>query len=190
MTEPAQRPQPPAPDAFDRDGSTTTPPPAATWRFDAAPPPLPPRRSGVANAAGVVLVVLGVLTAIAAVAVFALTGLAEDAFRAGGAELPGGVQWTDAVGQALVIVAGILLVLAVGYVLSGIGVLRGSTAGRWGGIVLGVLGGLLSLPGATGASGDGAVLNILLLVAHIFVVAALALRWHRTDPRSRPNVPG
>jgi hypothetical protein len=154
--------------------------------------PLPPRRSGLANAAGVVLVVLGVLVAIAAIAFFALTGMAEDAFGAGGAPLPGGVQWTSAVGQAMTIFAVILLVLAVGYVLSGIGVLRGSQAGRWGGIVLGVLGGLLTLPGAlasTGATADVAVPNILLLAAHIFVVVALAIRWHPTDPRSRPNLP-
>lgn len=192
MTEPTQPSRPGTPDALDGDVTLTNAPPPATWHFDAAPPPIPPRRSGIANAAGVVLIVLGVLTAIAAIAAFALTGMAEDAFGAGGAELPGGMEWTDAIGQALAIVAAILLVLAVGYVLSGVGVLRGSQAGRWGGIVLGVLGGLLSLPGAlnmTEASGGGGILNILLLAAHIFVVVALAIRWHGTDPRSRPNLP-
>lgn len=194
MTEPTNQEQPVAPDPGARGPLTTAPAgsPAAP-RWDAPPPAPTSRRSGLANAAGIVLIVLGVLVGIAGAALLAFSGMANDVVGAGGAALPEGVPWTGAIGQALTIIAVILLVLAVGYVLSGVGVLRGRSAGRVGGIVLGVIGTLLTLPGAldmSGASGSGGGLfNLLFVAAHIFVMVALATRWHPAGPPPRQSYP-
>lgn len=164
---------------------TETPPPVY---WEAPPPTGEPRggRSPWANAAAVVLLILGVLALLAGLAVLAVGQLADEVVRSGAVPFPGAdPSVADAFGQIFTIAAVIVLVFGAAYVAVGVGVLKARTGARWAGIVLAAVGGLLtvvSIAGGTDAAGtDGSVLvPLIVLGAHVFIAAALALRWHPT----------
>jgi len=160
------------------------------FRWETPPPAAPPARarSGWSDAAGVILLVLGTLAALGGVGLLAVSQIWNDNFDTRALPVPGGLSG-EMFGQLFVVVAVVILVIAAAYILGGIGVLRRSGAGRWTGIVLGVLGGLLALPGGLSATSTGTTggnsLNLVIVAVHVFVVVALAMRWH---PPARPAV--
>jgi hypothetical protein len=80
------------------------------------------------------------------------------------------------VGAALAVLGGIVLVFGVLEVLSGIFALLGRGWARILAIVMSVLGGLIALLGVIGSRSAGAspALNLVLLVAYVFIVWAMA----------------
>lgn len=137
-----------------------------------------PQRPGEVTAAAVLLIVLGILVglfgAIALLAGFAFPSVANTPeFR----EQFGDVS--EALGGLLISVGGIVLAYGVAQLVSGIFILPGRTWARLAGLIVAVLGILLSLVGvlpAEGSWGAGNVVFLLLLLAYAFAAWVLASR--------------
>jgi hypothetical protein len=134
------------------------------------------------------MLVLGILGALLGLAVVGLGQLARqyaDEINTPG--MPPGFE--EAIGPIFNIFAVIILAFSLLYILSGIGILRTREWGRFLGIVLGIIGGLIWLLGLTGSVGAGSGtradttgsigFSLLLFIVHAFVVVALAVRWKR-----------
>ncbi len=148
--------------------SMTTPEPAP-----AAASPIPPGgRPGIVTGAGITLIVLGALTLL--IALILLLGAAIFAGAAGGVdtEVPGLGGMFGAFAGVIFLVVLIVLGFGALQVVSGIKVLGGRNWARITGLVVAVIAGVLALTGVGQA--DGAILNIALVVANVFVVYALA----------------
>lgn len=149
----------------------TTPPADPAW---SAPPaePVVIARPGMVTAAGITLIVLGVLTIL--LGLLLLLGAALFA-GAGGSieapEMPGMGGMFGAFAGIIFVLAFIVAGFGVLQLLSGIKVLAGRNWARITGIVVAAIAGVLALTGLGQA--DGAILNIVLLVANAFVIFAL-----------------
>lgn len=184
MTE--STPPPPDQGWSDRPATSTDPAPASTaWASPASTTTavVPAPRPGMVTAAGVILIVLGVLTLV--IGLFALLGAALFAGAAGSlgevADTPAGFGGMMGAFAGLIIVF-VVIVLAFGTleILGGIKAMAGRSWARITGIVLGVIGALLSLSGLTSPdAGGGIVVSIAIAAAFAFVVFALATtgRW-------------
>ncbi len=137
-----------------------------------ATPAPPAGRPGIVTAAGITLIVLGALTLL--IALILLLGAAIFAGAAGGVdtEVPGLGGMFGAFAGAIFFVVLIVVGFGALQLISGIKVLGGRNWARITGIVVAVIAGVLALAGV--GSADGAVLNIALVVANVFVVYALA----------------
>jgi len=177
--------EPPVPDAPPAapivPPQPATPAPAAVgWVMPSAPAARGPR-STLAAAAGIVLLVLGVLGALLGLLIV-LGGAALGTFGRNGS-IPGleGVDIATAFGGIVAVLGIIVIVYSVLYIAGGIGVINSREWGRWLGMVVAIISGLFWLAAVAGP-GDrgGIVFALLLLVAHGYVLFALALRWRAT----------
>jgi hypothetical protein len=161
---------------------TQAPPPAPTpsqqWSAPASGPVVPAAaRPGSVTAAGVILIVIGILTLLLGLLV--LLGGALFAGAAGGA-----LEFPDTPGVPAGMVgafAGFFLVFAVIVlawgaiqILAGIKVMSGRGWARITGIVLAVIGILLSLGGLAGGEPSSTIISVVLIAANAFVIWALA----------------
>ena len=172
--EPAQEPAAPPP----------APPPAApqpVWQPPAAPPARSPR-PGTVTAASIILIVIGSLVSLLGLLVVlggALIGTVGEKPDLG-VDLP---CVTGAVGGIVAAIGLIVVLFGVLELMSGIFALLGRSWARILALVIAGLGALFALLGVVGSrSSDagGPVINIVLLVAYIFVIWALATagRWY------------
>lgn len=139
----------------------------------AQPPSMPPvTRPTVVTAAGITLIVLGVLTLLLALILLLGAALFAGAAGPAEAELPGVGGFFGAF--AGVVFVFVLIVAGFGtlQLVSGIKVLSGRSWARITGIVVAAISGVFALAGL--GSEDGAIINLVLVVANAFVIFALA----------------
>ena len=172
------------------------PPPERSWADQNAPDPAlgaapaypatgasstavaPASRPGIVTAASITLIVLGALTLL--IGLFVGVGASMFAGAAGGlgqaADVPAGYESVMGAFAGVIILI-VILVLGWGIleILVGIKAMAGRGWARITGIVLGVIGALLSLGGLTNPdAGGGVVINLAIAAAYIFVVFAFA----------------
>jgi hypothetical protein len=159
------------------------PPPPVAWA------PAPPAaiaaaggRTGLAAAAGVLLIVLGILGGLAGLAV-ALIGGSFAATLGDLIEVPGlnGADAGAVFGGVIAFVGVLILVYSLVYVFAGVGVLRNRGWGRVMGLVVGILSGLIWLGTVTTPDQPGVqesiVGSLIALGIHVYIVVALLLFW-------------
>jgi hypothetical protein len=187
---PAAVPPPAAPGTPPSWGAPTGAPPAGAppigstqppvqWAAPAPPSPVRGRRSGMAAAAGIIMLVLGILGGLLGLLVVAggaFLGQLGNDILSGVPNVPQGTG--GAVGAFVAVLGIIIVVYSLGYILSGIGVLGTHEWARILGIVLAILSGLIWLgavvsPGSSG----GELFAVILLLAHAYVIWALGFRW-------------
>jgi hypothetical protein len=162
--------------------------PAASW----APPPAAAvatrPRTGLALAAGILLILLGALGALAALALLTIGRAFIEQFDF--SSLPGleNVNDPGAFVASAATFGGILVLgFSILYIVGGVGVMRSREWGRVIGIVIGILAGLFWLAGLGGgsrAAGTDASFTLVLLAVHAYIAIALLFFW-RT--RSAPG---
>ena len=162
----------------------TSPPPAApqpVWQAAVAPPARSPR-PGTVTAASIILIVIGTLVSLLGLLVVlggALIGTLDEG-QSLGVDLPG---VTGALGGVVAIVGLIVVLFGVLELMSGIFALLGRAWARILAMVIAGLGALfafLGLVGSQSSDAGGLGVNIVLLVAYIFVIWAMATsgRWY------------
>ena len=169
--EPQPPVQVPPPDTGPVGGWNPAPPgpPAA--------PPIDSARPGAVTAAAIVMIVLGVVIGLLGLLIIlsgALIGGAGGGILGNRiADLPAGI------GSFLVAAGVIVVAFGVLDVLSGIYILPGRSWARILAIILAALGGLLAVAGVFSAERSGAVIWLVLLAAHAFVLWAMSAngRW-------------
>jgi hypothetical protein len=178
-------PAPPEPAAPEPAASPSALPPAAPQPVWQAPPPAPPARPprpGTVTAASIILIVIGSLVSLLGLLVVlggALIGSLGEGQNLG-VDLPG---VTGAVGGIVAIIGLIVVLFGVLELMSGIFALLGRAWARILAMVIAGLGALFALLGVVGSGSSdagGQVINIVLLVAYIFVIWAMATagRWY------------
>jgi len=160
-----------------------TPQPAVAWQAAAPAVAVRAGRTGLAAGAGIGLLVFGILLLLLGLLFFAVAGMVNGMFEAGGfGEIPGMPPGFEGAIGGFVVVFGIIVILySLLYIIGGIGVLRSRNWGRVIGIVVGILSGLLILSGLTSTSSAGdqssLILSVVLLALHVYIVVALAFFW-------------
>jgi len=163
---------PPAAEADEPAISWAPPPPPAAARATAGP------RTGMALAAGILLVVLGALGVVIGIAT--LTVGRELISQIDFSGIPGaeGIDDPKAVAESVLAFFGILLlVCSTFYVVGGVGAIRSKNWGRVTGIVIGVLGGLFWLAGLANGNPRGFAGLAVLLAIHVYIAVALLFFW-------------
>jgi hypothetical protein len=178
------------------------PPPPAAAMAPPAPPPAQPAvqwqapapvaavpgarrpRTTLSAIGGVALLALGIVGLL--VGVLFLAGAAFVSQIAGDfigeiPDVPDGVTAGGIVGGVFAFFAILVLAYSVAYVLGGIGVLRSAEWGRWLGIVVAVLSGLIWVGGLSSAS-DGFVFSLVMFLIHLYVFFVLVFRWREPGP--------
>ncbi|HEY4227138.1 MAG TPA: hypothetical protein VGM49_02280 [Candidatus Limnocylindrales bacterium] len=174
---------PPMPPPAAMAAPAAPPPPAVAWQ---APPPVAVKggRTGLAAAAGVIMLILGILGMVLGVLFFAgtaLIGSLGDFQNIPG--LPEGTNGANVVTGVLVFFGVIIVAYSLVYIIGSIGVLRSKGWGRVMGIVVGVLSGLFWLAGLSGSGssssgGGGSLIFVIVLLAlHVYVFVTLAFFW-------------
>lgn len=181
---------PPPPDQGWSDRPTSSEPAPASWPPYAAPASTTTavataQRPGMVTAAGIILIVLGAITLLFG-AIFLLgaaifTGAAGSIGEATDAPA-GAATLLGAAGGLLIVLAVLVLAWGVLDIVVGIKAMGGRSWARITGIVLGVIGALLSLGSLAGSlegGVQGVIINIALAAAYAFVIFALATsgRW-------------
>jgi uncharacterized membrane protein (DUF2068 family) len=207
----------PAPDAMDATAPMDTPaataPPQPVAPAYPAPPPIAPpatptppvgwqappvvvatkgQRTGLAMAAGILLILggiggilLGLLVAIVGGSVvssldFSQFNNSPDLNGANAGALAGGV---------VAFFGAVVVAYSIAYLIAGVGVLRNSNWARVLGIILGVISGLIWLSGfanannaqGTAGAAGGGLFSLVALGVHVFIVVVLLFFW-RTKP--------
>lgn len=166
--------------------------PTVAWAAAPAPAvPVKGKRTVLAAIAGILLllggiggIILGLL--IAVVGGTFVSGLDQftdlgDIPELNGAD-PGAV-----LGGVVAFFGMIIVAYSVAYLLAGIGVLRNSTWARVLGIIVGIISGLIWLPGVTtsnqipdaSAAAGGLLFSVVMLAIHVYIVVALLFFWRR-----------
>lgn len=173
-----------------------SPQPAVAW---AAPPVVAAvgRRTGLAAAAGIILIVLGVIGLVIGGLFFAASTMVGNLTDSGAFDsipgMPAGFQ--NAFSGIIAIVAIILIAYSAMYILSGIGVLASRGWGRVVGIIVGILSSLFWLLGLLGSISGPATSQVntsgsvgfaaVLLAIHVFIFLVLIARWRTRSVATR-----
>ena len=169
--------------------------PAVTWA--AAPAPavaVKGKRTVLAAIAGILLllggiggIILGLLVAVVGGTFVSSLGQFTDF-----GDIPelNGADPSAVLGGVVAFFGMIIVAYSVAYLLAGIGVLRNSTWARVLGIVVGIISGLIWLPGVTtsnqipdaSAAANSLLFSAVLLAIHVYIVVALLFFWRSKPP--------
>lgn len=142
-------------------------------------------RTTLSAAGGVVLLALGIVGLLFGVLGLASAALISQLLRDyTGNEIPdfgNGVTAGGIVGGVVAFFAILVIAYSVAYVLGGIGVLRSAEWGRWLGIVVSVISGLIWATGLNGAT-DGFGFSLVMFLVHLYVFFVLVFRWREPVP--------
>ncbi|NJD29165.1 MAG: hypothetical protein FIA92_12825 [Chloroflexi bacterium] len=180
---PAHEPPPAAaPPAAAAPRSPPPAQPAVQWQAPAPAAAMPgarPPRTTLSAIGGVALLALGIVGIL-----FGALFLAGAAFVSQIAgdfigeipDVPDGVTAGGIVGGVIAFFAVLVLAYSVAYILGGIGVLRSAEWGRWLGIVVSVISGLIWASGMSSGS-DGFGFAVVMFLIHLYVFFVLVFRW-------------
>lgn len=180
--EPAPSTEPPPPLApYVAAPAPTPPPPAAAqpavaWQ---APPPVvaaPGGRTGLAAAAGVILLILGILGGLLGLFVAVVGGSLAASFG-DLIEIPGVSDPSGVVGGMVAFFGIIVVVYSLVYLFAGIGVLRSRSWGRVMGLIVGIISGLIWLGGLGQTEQANLPFTIVMLGIHAYIVVVLIMFW-------------
>jgi hypothetical protein len=141
--------------------------------------PVKGRRTGLAAAAGIILLILGVLGILVGALFFAGTAFVSQLTDRLG-EIPGlpsGTNTSDILAGAFVFLGVIVLAYSLAYILGGIGVLRSRGWGRVLGILVGLFSGLFWLLALGGGGNQGGAFVAILFGVHAYIFVVLAFFW-------------
>jgi len=196
----ADAPTEPAPPTASEPSPVAAPPPPPAAA--PAPPPAQPAvqwqapapaaaavgarapRTTLSAIGGVVLLVLGILGMLFGVLFLASAALVSQLagdFIGDIPEVTDGVTAGGIVGGVIAFFAVLVLAYSVAYVLGGIGVLRSSEWGRWLGIIVSVISGLIWAGGLSGGS-DSIAFALVMFLIHLYVFFVLVFRWRQPGP--------
>lgn len=150
--------------------------PAVTWQ---APPPVvavPGARTGLAAAAGIILLVLGILGGLIGLFVAVVGGSLASSFGEM-MEIPGMTDPSGVVGGMVAFLGIIVVVYSLVYLFAGIGILRSRNWGRVLGLIVGILSGLVWLGGLGQTDQANIPFTIVMLGIHAYVVVVLIMFW-------------
>ena len=188
--EPTPSTEPPPP------SSTETPPPLAPYvAAPVAPPPAAPMaqpavtwqapppvvavaggRTGLAAAAGIILLLLGILGGLLGLFVAVVGGSLASSFGEL-MEIPGVTDPSGVVGGVVAFFGIIVVVYSLVYLIAGIGILRSRNWGRILGLIVGIVSGLIWLGGLGQTEQANLPFTIIMLGVHAFVVVVLIMFW-------------
>lgn len=183
--EPAPSTEPPPPLApyVAQTASAAPPPvappvaqPAVTWQ---APPPvvvMPGSRTGLAAAAGILLLILGILGGLLGLFVAVVGGSLASSFGEL-MEIPGVTDPSGVIGGMVAFFGIIVVVYSLVYLFAGIGILRSRNWGRILGLIVGIISGLIWLGGLGQTDQANLPFTIIMLGVHAFVVVVLIMFW-------------
>lgn len=151
-------------------------PPPVTW---AAPGPavvVQGQRTGLAAAAGIILLVLGILGGVLGLFVAVVGGSIASSFS-DLIEVPGLDDPSGLLGGVVAFFGIIVVIYSLVYVIGGIGILRSRGWGRVMGLIVGILSGLVWLGGLGQTDRANIQFTIIMLGIHAYVVVVLLLFW-------------
>lgn len=152
------------------------PPPPVTW---AAPPVAVAAaggRTGLAAAAGIIMLILGILGGLLGLFVAVVGGSFASQFG-DVLEMPG-INDPGSVMAGFIAFFGIIVVVySLVYVIGGIGILRSRGWGRVMGLIVGILSGLVWLSGLGQSDTANLPFTIVMLAIHAYIVVVLILFW-------------
>lgn len=166
LVQPASAPTPPP----------IPPPPPVTW---AAPPPVAAAkggRTGLAAAAGVMLLVLGILGGLLGLFV-AVVGGSFVSSLGDFVEVPGVDDPSSFLGGMIAFLGIIVVVYSLVYVFAGIGILRSRGWGRVMGLIVGIISGLIWLSSLGQTEQSNLPFTIVMLGIHVYAVVVLIMFW-------------
>lgn len=155
------------------------PPPVAppvTWAPAPAAVAAPGSRTGLAAAAGIILLILGILGGLLGLFV-AVVGGSIASSLSDLVEIPGISDPSGVVGGVVAFFGILIVVYSLVYLIGGIGILRSRNWGRVLGIIVGILSGLVWLSGLGQADRANLPFTIIMLGIHVYVVVVLAMFW-------------
>lgn len=173
----ASQPPPPPPAAQ----------PAVQWQAPAPAAAVGVRapRTTLSAIGGVTLLALGIIGMLFGVLLLAGAALVSQLATDFVGEIPGlpeDVSTGSIVGGVVAFFAVLVIAYSVAYILGGIGVLRSAEWGRWLGIVVAAISGLIWAGGLNNAS-DGFGFSLVLFLLHLYVFVVLIFRWR--EPMGR-----
>ncbi|HUG30079.1 MAG TPA: hypothetical protein VMQ65_06180 [Candidatus Limnocylindria bacterium] len=176
---PSTEPPPPLAPYVAESAPPVAPPeaqPAVTWQ---APPPVvavPGRRTGLAAAAGIILLLLGILGGLLGLFV-AVVGGSLSASLGDMVEIPGLSDPSGVVGGMVAFFGVIVVVYSLVYLFAGIGILKSRNWGRIMGLIVGIISGLIWLGGLGQTQQANIPFTIIMLGIHAYVVVVLIMFW-------------
>jgi hypothetical protein len=174
---PSAEPPPLAP--LVQQASSTTPPPVpppVAWA--PAPAAVAPRggRTGLAAAAGVILLILGILGGLLGLFVAVVGGSFASQF--GDLIAVEGLNDPGSLFAGIIAFFGIIVVIySLVYIIGGIGILRSRNWGRVMGLIVGILSGLIWLGGLGNTEQGNLPTTVVMLAIHAYVVVVLLFFW-------------
>lgn len=179
---PSSEPPPLAPLVEQAGASAPTPaapPPTAppvTWA--PAPPAVaaPGSRTGLAAAAGIILLILGILGGLLGLFVAVVGGSIASSFSEL-IEIPGISDPSNVVGGVVAFFGILVVIYSLVYLVAGIGILRSRNWGRVLGLIVGILSGLVWLSGLGQTDQANLPFTIVMLGIHVYVVVVLVMFW-------------
>jgi hypothetical protein len=152
------------------------PPPPVTWAAPPAAVAVAGGRTGLAAAAGIMLVILGILGGLLGLFVAVVGGSFASQFG-DLVEVPG-VNDPGSVMAGFIAFFGIIVVVySLVYLIGGIGVLRSRGWGRVMGLIVGILSGLVWLSGLGQSDTANLPFTIVMLAIHAYIVVVLIFFW-------------
>jgi hypothetical protein len=183
---PSAEPPPLAPLVQQASAPTPPPvPPPVAWA------PAPPAaavarggRTGLAAAAGVLLIILGILGGLLGlmITIFGSAIIGQLDLDQFGGDFTGLNDPAAVVSGFIAFIGIVVVVYSLVYLIGGIGIVRSRGWGRVMGLIVGILSGLfwlLSLTGSSSSSGAGSSIGFVLvmLAIHVYVVVVLIMFW-------------
>ncbi|MBI2781990.1 MAG: hypothetical protein HYX55_09380 [Chloroflexi bacterium] len=176
---PSSEPPPLAPLVQQASAPAPTPPPVA-WAPAPAAAAVQGGRTGLAAAAGVIMLILGILGGLLGLFVAVVGGSIVsqlgDIVAVPGLNDPGSV-----IGGVVAFFGIIVVIYSLVYVIGGIGVLRSRNWGRIIGLIVGIISGLIWLSGLGAEERANLPFTIIMLGVHVYIVVVLIMFW-----RSKP----
>jgi hypothetical protein len=155
------------------------PPPAAppvAWAPAPAAVAAPGGRTGLAAAAGVILLILGILGGLLGLFV-AVVGGSIASSLSDLVDIPGVSDPSGVVGGVVAFFGILVVIYSLVYLIGGIGILRSRNWGRVLGLIVGILSGLVWLSGLGQADRANLPFTIIMLGIHAYVVVVLLFYW-------------
>lgn len=150
--------------------------PAVTWQAPAPVVAVPGGRTGLAAAAGIILLILGILGGLMGLFV-AVVGGSLAASLGDMVEIPGLSDPRGVVGGVVAFFGILVVVYSLVYLFAGIGILRSRNWGRILGLIVGIISGLIWLGGLGQTDQANIPFTIIMLGLHAFVVVVLIMFW-------------
>jgi hypothetical protein len=152
------------------------PPPPVTWAAPPAAVAVAGGRTGLAAAAGIIMLVLGVLGGLLGLFV-AVVGGSIVSSLGDIVDVPGMNDPGSVIGGVVAFFGIIVVVYSLLYVFGGIGILRSRGWGRVMGLIVGILSGLVWLSGLGQSDTANMPFAIVMLAIHAYIVVVLVLFW-------------